>query len=241
MPFHVVACRNTEDARVQVAEIVVAQVSTHPQSVLGLATGETMVGIYRQVVAESRRRAVDWSRVRPFNADDLVGSPAYRQFMVEHLFGPLGIPRGCFPEVPPGAKAQPGLPCEAYDEEIARAGGLDLLLLGLGTNGHIAFNEPGSSLRSRTRVIAMEPSSRAHEAKQLDGQGDDVPRMAVTMGIATILAARRIVVAAFGPAKASAVAAAVQGSPDPACPASALQLHGDATLVADREAAAEFR
>lgn len=225
------------------AQLLVDQVAEKPTSVLGLATGRTMRGVYEEAVRLSRTKGVDWSAVQTFNLDEYIGLAAdhpasFHAFMRQMLFLPLSIPlqHTHFPALPAGVRPVPGMPCEDYDAAIAEAGGLDLQILGIGRNGHIGFNEPGSPFASRTRVVRLTEATRRQNAATFP-PGEEVPRLAVTAGIATILAARRIVLVATGTEKRQAVAAALGKRPDPAVPASALLLHPAVTWILDTAAA----
>ena len=196
----------------EAARLVTEALSSKPDSVLGLPTGRTPLGMYCDV---------DLSRVTAFGLDEYIGLPpddprsftAYLQRYID--------------------KNRLRMPSAGYDEEIVSAGGIDLLIAGIGTNGHIAFNEPGSPFDSRTRVVELADSTR----DLLRSVFESPPLQGITMGIATILSARRIILLASGASKASAVAAALRGPISIDCPASALRLHENVTVIADQEAA----
>ena len=208
------------------AHIVADTVRSKPRCVLGLATGSTPVGLY----ARLRTLEPDLASVTTFNLDEYAGLAAcheqsYRYFMWEHLFTPAGMK----PE-------QVHFPDAHYEDRIAGAGGIDLQILGIGSNGHIAFNEPGSAHDSRTRTVQLAAQTIHDNARFFD-RAEDVPREAVTMGIGTILDARHILLLATGEAKAQAVAAALEGPVTQDVPASSLQTHGDVHVLLDKEAA----
>ena len=213
---------------------VAALLRNTPSAVLGLATGCTMVGVYRALVASD----VEVKHATTFNLDEYCGLPpdhpgSFHTFMAQHLFGPANLPedRTHFPDT----DATAGV---VYERAIAAAGGIDLQIVGIGRNGHIGFNEPGSSVSSRTRIVELSPATREANAPQFpDGK---VPERAVTMGIATILEARSILLLATGDAKADALAAALEGPVTPACPAAFLSRHPDVTVIADRAAASRL-
>lgn len=220
-------------AAVAVARVL-ALLATKPWAVLGLATGETMRPVHRGLVGACRRGAVSFAQARSFNLDEYVGlrpghPGAFATFMRRTLFDAVDFAAGAV-HLPDGDDPA------AYEAAIATAGGIDLQLLGIGGNGHIGFNEPGSDFASRTRVVRLAAATRIDNAAAF--APDPVPERAVTMGIATILAARSIVLIATGGAKAAAVAAALAPRMSPDCPASALRLHPAAVIVADRAAAA---
>lgn len=226
------------------ADMIARQVATKPASVLGLATGGTMEPVYATLVAEARAGRFDMARAKTFNLDEYVGlSPdhpqSYRHFMQEHLFGPLGMARDST-FLPNGDAADPAAEAERYDHAIAAAGGIDLQLLGLGANGHIGFNEPTSSLASRTRVKTLTRRTIEDNARFF-GAGETVPRYAITMGIGTIMEARSVVLLATGGSKAAAIAAMVEGPVSARIPASVLQFHRDTTVICDEAAAAHLQ
>lgn len=231
-------------AAARAAGLVVDQLATMPNAVLGLATGSTMEPVYADLIARCRAGAISLARATSFNLDEYVGlSPdhpqSYRQTMQRLLFDHVDIdPARC--HLPRADAGDPVAEAQRYDEEIAAAGGIDLQLLGIGRNGHIGFNEPTSSLGARTRIKTLTKSTRAANAGFF-GDADKVPRYAITMGIANILEARHCVLVANGAAKAEAVARMIEGPLGADCPATALQLHPRATVIIDRAAAAELR
>jgi glucosamine-6-phosphate deaminase len=229
-----------EAAAARVAEIVAARLMARPGTVLGLATGETMRPVYARLAAMHREGRADFSRAATFNLDEYVGvapdHPAsFHAFMRETLFDHVNLPAGRG-HLPRGDAAEPEAEARDYEARITAAGGIDLQLLGIGRNGHLAFNEPTSSLASRTRIKTLTEATRAANAPAFAPA--PVPRHAITMGIATILEARACVLLATGAAKAEAVARMVEGPLGADCPATALQMHPAATVVLD-EAAAE--
>jgi glucosamine-6-phosphate deaminase len=239
--MRVVECATQEEAADLVAGEILAALRAKPDLVLGLATGSTPIGVYARLVAAHRQGRADVGHLRTFNLDEYIGLAAdhpqsYRTFMRRHLFEALGLP----PErtgFPPVEGRDLAAACGAYERAIAAAGGIDLQLLGIGSNGHIGFNEPTSSLASRTRVVTLAARTLADNAR-FYAPGEEQPQMATTMGIGTILTARRILLQSFGSKKAPAVHAAVEGPISSFWPASALQLHPDVTFYLDGEAAA---
>ncbi|MGI5860906.1 MAG: glucosamine-6-phosphate deaminase [Myxococcales bacterium] len=236
--------RQTAEQGCQLAAAIIAElVRRRPDTVLGLATGSTPIGVYRELVRRHREEGLDFSRVTTFNLDEYVGLEpnhplSYRRFMAEHLFDHVNT-SGDRVHVPDGTVRDVALECQAFEDRIRRAGGIDLQLLGLGLNGHIAFNEPSSSLRSRTRVVTIAPSTAAANFGKLPA---DVPRprRAITMGVGTILEARRLLLLAFGEQKAEVVAKVVEGPLTAFVPGSALQLHENATVILDEAAASRL-
>ncbi|MFJ9564181.1 glucosamine-6-phosphate deaminase [Streptomyces fuscichromogenes] len=223
-----------------------AQLLRHtPDALLGVATGSTPLPIYQALAAKVRAGAVDTSRARIAQLDEYVGLPAehpesYRSVLRREVLEPLGIGIDAFLG-PDGAAEDVRAACQAYDAELARAGGVDLQLLGIGTDGHIGFNEPCSSLASRTRIKTLTEQTRVDNARFFDGDIAQVPHHVITQGIGTILEARHLVLLATGEGKADAVAATVEGPVAAVCPASALQLHPHATVVVDEAAASKLK
>jgi glucosamine-6-phosphate deaminase len=235
---------NAETGCVLGARIIARMVGEKPAAVLGLATGRTPLRLYQELIRLHRDEGLDFSRVTTFNLDEYVGLPAahpqsYRHFMQENLFRHLNLDPART-HVPDGTAVDLTAECRAYEQRIVDAGGIDLQLLGLGRNGHIGFNEPTGSLRSRTWVkILSEQTLRDNSA--VFGSVEAMPRHALTMGIGTILDARQILLLAFGPTKVPAVAQMIEGPLTAMCPGSALQLHPRAMVVLDEDAATGLR
>jgi glucosamine-6-phosphate deaminase len=233
---------SADAAAARVAEIVAEALARRRAPVLGLATGETMRPVYAHLVALHRAGRADFAEASTFNLDEYVGvapsHPAsFNAFMRATLFDLVNLdPARC--HLPRGDAPDPEAEARAYEQAIAAAGGIDLQLLGIGRNGHLAFNEPTSSLASRTRIKTLTDATRTANAPAF--APDPVPRHAITMGIATILEARACVLLATGASKAGAVARMVEGALGADCPATALQLHPAATVVLDREAASRL-
>jgi len=208
---------------------------------LGLATGGTYVSTYERLVDAYQRGEVTFNHVRTFNLDEYLDlSPdhpqTYRNFMQRHLFAHVDIPAQNIHFPPTDEHAD----YSAYDSLIEAKGGIDLQLLGIGANGHIAFNEPGTPFDSRTHRIKLDETTRRANQRFFK-RFEDVPHYAVTMGVATILDARSILLSAFGEEKAEAVRAMIKDTPDPQTPATALQKHPDVTIVLDEAAAQKVR
>lgn len=226
------------------AAIVAEQIRQKPTSVIGFATGSTPVLMYEILVQMHRNQHLDFSEIISFNLDEYVGIPAehdqsYHTFMWKHLFGHINI-KPTRVHIPDGMATDLHASCAIYEDAIAHCGRIDLQILGIGSNGHIAFNEPGSPHVSRTRVMDLTEKTIVDNARFFD-RPEDVPRRAITMGIGTILEARQILLAGCGQHKASAVAAALEGDVTLAMPASALQHHDGAHILLDRAAAAQLR
>lgn len=219
------------------------QVRRKPNSVLGFATGETPVGMYRHLVAMARREGLDFSRVVIFNLDEYYGldprHPAsYHHFMHRHLLDHVNIAIGNV-HIPNGMTSDVITECQRYEEAIRYVGGIDLQVLGIGRNGHIGFNEPGTTFDSRTRLVTLAEETVRVNARFSPALAA-IPRQAISMGIATILEAREILLLAAGAEKADAIAAAVLGPVTPRVPASALGLHPRVTFLLDRAAASQL-
>ena len=222
------------------ARVIARLLNEKPNAVIGLATGSTPLLLYRALIDMK----LDWRRVTTFNLDEYIGlakehPQSYYSFMWENLFRHLNIA----PEnvhIPDGnAKDIPGF-CDAYEQRIHDAGGIDLQVLGIGTDGHIGFNEPTSSLASRTRIKTLTPQTRQDNARFFASL-DEVPTHCITMGIGTIMEARHNLMLAFGANKAHAIAEAVEGPITAINPASILQMHPDAKFCLDTDAAAELQ
>jgi glucosamine-6-phosphate deaminase len=235
-----VIIQTTPEAATTVAAKIIANlICKKPAAVLGLATGSTPVRLYRQLVSMQ----LDWANLTTFNLDEYVGlgptHPAsYHCFMMENLFCHINIDRGKI-HIPDGMAEDITALCERYEEEIRSAGGIDLQLLGIGTDGHIGFNEQTSSLASRTRIKTLTEQTRQDNAGFF-AKGEEVPLHVITMGIGTIMDARHCLLLAFGKKKARAIAEAVEGPITAMNPASVLQLHPKATLCLDEDAASEL-
>jgi glucosamine-6-phosphate deaminase len=224
---------------------IAAVVRHKPDAVLGLSTGSSPLGTYRALAERVRRGDVDLSRASGFALDEYVGLPAgspqsYAATLAQEVTGPLGMDPARV-HVPDGAATDLAQAALDYDRAIREAGGVDLQLLGIGTNGHIGFNEPTSSLASRTRIKTLAPRTRRDNARFFDGDLDAVPLHCLTQGLGTILEARRLVLVAQGEVKADAVAAAVEGPLTAMVPGSALQLHPAATVLLDEAAASRLQ
>ena len=225
----------------QAAEIIGDAVRFEPRLTLGLPTGSTPLGMYEELVRKHSGENLDFSRVKTFNLDEYIGlAPnhprSYHTYMHLHFFDHVHIPMKHI-HIPDGA---PGIDTDLesirYEQAIQQAGGIDLLVVGIGSNGHIAFNEPGSSFASRTRMVDLARETRANAGRYFVSE-DEVPRRAITVGIGTILESRRILLLASGSGKSGAVARALQGPVSEDMPASALQGHSHVTAIFDAAAA----
>lgn len=240
----VILKRDNEEISLQAAQLVASAVRKKPALTLGLATGGTMVGVYKHLVRLHKKDSLDFSRVVTFNLDEYLGlSPAHPQsfhhFMQENFFAHVNIHPGNI-HIPDGTiRGNYDQYCASYEDAIRKAGGIDLQILGIGRNGHIGFNEPTSSIGSRTRLKVLSKETMDDNSKFF-APGEESPRCAITMGIGTILEARKILLLATGATKAAAVAKSIEGPITSAVSASALQLHPDVTFIVDDAAASQL-
>ena len=227
------------------ARVVSRLVHEKPDAVLGLATGSTPLFLYKELIRIHREDGLDFSRVITFNLDEYVGLSAthrqsYHHFMWKNLFSHINInPENV--NIPDGMTADIPAFCAEYERMIVRAGGIDLQVLGIGSDGHVGFNEPTSSFASRTRIKTLTRRTVADNARFFDQDESKVPHHCITMGIGTIMDARRNLMLAFGAKKAAAVAATVEGPVASIMPASILQHHPAAKLFIDEAAASELK
>lgn len=239
--MEVIVLPTAADVDMRAADVVAAQVSRRPDTVLGVATGSSPLGTYRELARRQAQGSLELSGIRCFALDEYVGLPAghpacYASVLEREVARPFGLPTSQV-RVPDGSRPDLERACRDYEETITRSGGIDLQILGIGANGHIGFNEPTSSMSSRTRVKALSAQTRSDNARFFDDPGD-VPAHCLTQGLGTILDARRVLLVAQGGHKAAAVAAAVEGPVSAMCPASVLQFHQAVTVVVDEAAAA---
>ena len=238
----IIRARDYDHMSRQAANIISAQVILKPDSVLGLATGSSPIGTYRQLIAWYLKGDIDFAQVRTVNLDEYVGlapenEQSYSCFMRRNFFNFVNIyPANCY--IPYGLNKNAEDECSRYDRIIQSLGGIDLQLLGLGPNGHIGFNEPDEFFTKGTHKVSLSEAT-IQANKRFFEKEEDVPRFAYTMGICDIMQAQRVVMVVSGEAKAPVVKQAFFGPVTPRCPASILQLHRDFTLVAD-EAALNF-
>lgn len=221
------------------ANIISAQVIMKPDCVLGLATGSTPIGLYQQLVAWYEKGDLDFSEVRTVNLDEYKGlsrenDQSYYYFMHHNLFDHVNLPAENS-HLPNGMEPDSDKECRRYSELIRSMGGVDLQLLGIGHNGHIGFNEPGDAFDNDVHCVDLTQST-IEANKRFFASADDVPKQAYTMGIKTIMQAKKILIVASGEDKAAIVRDAFFGPITPRVPASVLQLHNDVTLVADEAA-----
>ncbi len=226
-----------------VHDVLVATLNATPAAVLGLPTGGTPIPVYSRLVDSYRSGRCSFRHATTFNLDEYVGLGAahpasYAAYMREHLFDHVDCPPGQR-NIPDGLASDAALECASYEQAIASAGGLDFLLLGLGQNAHIGFNEPGSDFATRTRLVELTASTIAANARYFE-PGHHPPTTALSMGIGTIIEARKIIIMATGATKAEAVRRMIVDAPSTDVPASALQMSVDVTVVLDPAAAAKL-
>lgn len=234
---------NAQQVGQAAATLIAAQLIRKPNSVLGLATGSSPIPCYQQLIAMHRQGIVDFSGVTTFNLDEYVGIPedhpcSYHRFMDEQLFQHVNIRRDAV-HVPSGLGSDLNAVAAAYDQAIVQAGGIDLQLLGIGHNGHIGFNEPGSRFIYGCHVVELTQSTIEANTRFFDSEAD-VPRKAISLGIGSIMNARQVLLIATGADKAEAVRLSVQGEVDPQVQASILQTHSNTIFLLDRAAASRL-
>ncbi len=243
--MEIVIEQNEQAASVAAARVIARLVREKPDCVLGLATGSTPLPLYRELIRMHREEGLDFSAVTTFNLDEYVGlerdhAQSYHSFMWQNLFSQINIDPDKV-HILDGMTDNVPATCAAYEQAILDAGGIDLQLLGIGSDGHIGFNEPTSSFASRTRIKTLTRETVADNARFFDGDESKVPRHCITMGIGTIMAAKRVILLAFGAGKAEAIAAMVEGPVAAMVPASILQHHSNAKVFIDEAAAGKLK
>lgn len=237
--MRVIVCKNYEEMSEQAAKLVASQIILKPDSVLGLATGSTPVGMYKKLVEMYNNKEIDFSEITTFNLDEYYpisrsNQQSYHYFMNENLFSKVNIKPGkCF--IPNGETADPEAECHRYETLIKDAGGIDLQILGIGQNGHIGFNEPDDNLNCATHLTELTQNTIEVNARFFDKK-EDVPIYALTMGIAEILKSKKIVLLASGKSKHNAVAELLNEEINTLVPATMLKVHPDVVLICDEDA-----
>ena len=243
--MEIVICKTKEQASKLAANMITAAVQKNPKIVLGLATGSTPVAMYAEMAKAVKAKKVSYRQVRTWNLDEYVGLPgthdqSYRYFMNENLFKKIDIKISNTHVLNGLAKAL-DKECLSYEAQIKKAGGIDIQVLGIGSDGHIAFNEPGTSLKSRTSCVYLTPSTIKDNARLFfKGKEKDVPTRALSMGVGTICEAKTCILLAFGKGKADAIKGCVEGPMSQFCTASALQAHNDCWIFCDEDAASKL-
>ncbi len=232
-------CKNEEEIAEKSSKIFIDQIIAKPNSVLGLATGSSPVPLYKKLIKANKEKLISFEQIKTFNLDEYIGlshdfvDQSYRTFMNDNLFKSVNISvdNTHFPYKQDSKN---------YDQDIKNAGGIDLQVLGLGVNGHIAFNEPGTKLNAKTHVVKITKSTKEANARFFGGDESKVPSEAVTMGIKTILSAKKIILIATGPKKADAIAKLFANKYDPQWPCTSLIYHPDVSVFVDYQAASKI-
>ena len=236
----VIKVKNYDEVSAEAFKVMKEVVANKPEAVLGLATGSSPIGLYENMIKDHKENGTSYAKCQSFNLDEYVGiernhSQSYWTFMHENLFHGIDLPEDKI-HVPYGnTKAD----CEGYEKAMENVS-VDIQVLGIGGNGHIGFNEPGTPFTEETHIVDLTEKTRSDNARFFENDINKVPTQAITMGIATIRKAKKILLVASGANKADAVAAMVNGPVDPSCPASVLQNHPDVVVIVDEEAAAKL-
>jgi glucosamine-6-phosphate deaminase len=240
----VIIKKNYEEISIEAAKIIADRLRKKPNLVLGLATGSTPLGLYKELIRLHKEEGLDFSKVTTFNLDEYVGlqpthDQSYHYFMYRNFLNYINInPR--YIHIPHGMAKDINVFCDWYENRIKECGGIDLQILGIGGNGHIAFNEPGSSLGSRVRIKTLTEKTRKDNARFFKSM-DEVPKYAITMGVGTVMDAKEILLIASGENKSDAISDAIEGPVTAMCPASVVQLHRNVFVVVDKPAASKLK
>lgn len=243
--MNIIVTDRPEQAFKKAADIIACEIHHNPRPVLGLATGRTMESVYRLLVERYETAMLDFSTTTSFNLDEYVGLPptdknSYRHYMQKHLFAHVNMPVAQI-HVPNGTATDLDAECAEYEANIQGAGGIGLQILGIGNTGHIGFNEPPSPFDSRTRVVHLDDITRRQNSGMFGNDPSRVPERALTMGVGTILEARKLVLVATGAGKASIVDVALNGPINENVSATAIRLHPDCTVILDDAAASIWK
>jgi glucosamine-6-phosphate deaminase len=236
-----ISTSNYENLSQQAAEEIISRIKKNPSLNLGLATGSTPTGLYKELIKDHKENNTSYKAINTFNLDEYIGIPkkdrnSYHYFMCENLFEHIDIPLEQT-HIPDGTAKDLNEECRRYEQFINEHGGIDLQILGIGQNGHIGFNEPGTSFDSRTHIIDLAESTRKANSRFFESL-KDVPKQAITMGIASIMDSKEIFLLVSGASKAEALATLMNGDVSEQFPASALKRHDNVTIFADKDAAA---
>ena len=242
--MRVIVCKDSEEMSRVAAQIFADRIGKKPNCVLGLATGGTPVKMYKELIRMCKEEGLDFSKAVSYNLDEYLGisgdhDQSYRYFMNDNLFNHINIKKANT-NVLNGKAKDAAAECKAYEDAIKKAGGIDIQLLGIGGNGHIAFNEPGSPKNSRTRIVDLTQKTIEDNARFFTS-ANDVPKQALSMGNGTILEAREIILIADKTSKADAIAKSIEGPVTEQVPASLLQTHKNVTFVIDKDAASKLK
>lgn len=239
----VIVVNNYEEMSIKAAQIVASQIILKEESILGLATGSTPIGMYKELIKLYEQKIIDFEKTKTFNLDEYFGlnrdnDQSYYYYMRNNLFNHINI-KTENTNIPDGTAKDIHEECINYEEKIKKAGGIDLQVLGIGTNGHIGFNEPDIKFESTTHLVNLDEETIKANSRFFDSI-DEVPKQAISMGIKTIMHSKKIVLLANGKNKADAIYGTVKGNITPELPASILQLHNDVYIIVDKEAASKL-
>ena len=238
--MRIIVVDNYEEMSKRAAKMIVSQVILKPDSVLGLATGDTPLGMYKELIELYKKNEVDFNEVRTFNLDEYYGlnrenPQSYFSYMFNNLFNHVNINRENI-NLPSGMAKDINAACLEYENKIKEAGGIDMQVLGIGGNGHIGFNEPNVNFEAETHLVNLDEQTIEANSRFFDSI-KDVPIKAISMGIKTIMNSKKIILLASGTSKAEVIEKAIKGKINPNVPASILQLHNDVIIILDKEAA----
>ena len=238
--MRIIVCENYEEVSKKAAQMILSQVTLKPNSVLGLATGSTPIGMYKNLIQMNKERNIDFSEVKTFNLDEYYNLPrtneeSYYHFMYENLFNHININTENV-NIPNGMAEDIEAECSRYDGAIKESGGIDIQVLGIGNNAHIGFNEPTMNFEKGTHLVELDESTIQANSRFFDNI-DDVPQKAVTMGVGSIFKSKKIMLLACGENKAEAIYNTIYGKVVPEVPASILQFHNDTVFILDKAAA----
>lgn len=241
--MNLIIVNDSEEMSKKAASIVSSQIILNPKSVLGLATGDTPLGLYKELINMYNNKHLDFSEIKSFNLDEYYGIPkdnhqSYYYYMVNNFFKHLNIKLDNV-SIPDGTAKNIEEECLNYEEKIKNAGGIDMQLLGIGANGHIGFNEPSVNFEAITHLVNLDEKT-IHANSRFFHSISDVPTKALSMGIKTILSSKKIILLATGESKADAIFKTINGKISPNLPASILRLHPDVTIIADKAAASKL-
>jgi len=241
--MRIIIVENYEEMSKKAATMVASQTILKPDSILGLATGDTPTGMYQELIKLYKNKEIDFSETKTFNLDEYYGinkenNQSYYYYMMNNFFEHININKENI-NMPNGIAENIDKECKAYEERISQAGGIDIQVLGIGGNGHIGFNEPGVNFEAETHLVDLDEKTIEANSRFFESI-EEVPTKAVSMGIKTIMHSKKIILLASGIAKAEAIANAVNGKISSEVPASILQLHKDVTIIVDKEAASKL-
>ncbi|NCU32813.1 MAG: glucosamine-6-phosphate deaminase [Candidatus Moranbacteria bacterium] len=237
--MQIIKCRDYDEVSFAAAKIVAHQIAENPKSVLGLPTGSTPLGMYRQLIKMYENKELDFSEVTTFNLDEYYpmkkdNDQSYYNFMHKNFFDSINIKAQNI-YILNGEATDSSAECKSYEQKLQKAGGVDLQVLGIGQNGHIGFNEPDGALNSETHLTELTQNTIEANSRFFE-KSEDVPTKSLTMGIGTILKAKRIIILAIGKEKAQATLELLSGKITTSNPATMLSVHSDVTLIADEDA-----